>query len=62
MNDAIPNTTISTDADLFREEAARARRYAEAMTDRSVADRLHHIADLYESLATGQDPGPTDRD
>jgi hypothetical protein len=33
MADTIPNTTLSTDANLFREEAERARRYATAMTD-----------------------------
>jgi hypothetical protein len=47
---------------MFREEAARARRYAAAMTDRTVIARLSEIADLYEELAAGQDPGPTDRD
>jgi hypothetical protein len=28
MNEMLPNTTVSTDATLFREEAVRARRYA----------------------------------
>ena len=56
------NTTLSTDADLFREEAEQARRYAMAMTDKSVIERLHEFAALYEALAAGQDPGPTDRD
>ena len=56
------NTTLSTDADLFREEAEQARRYAMAMTDKSVIERLHEIAALYDALAAGQDPGPTDRD
>jgi len=61
MTDTIPST-ISTDADLFREEAERARRYAAAMTDRKVSDQLNRIADLYDALAVGQTPGPTDRD
>jgi len=52
----LPNTTVSTDATLFREEAERARRYAAAMTDKKIIDRL------YDELAAGQDPGPTDRD
>ena len=62
MNEALPNTTVSTDATLFREEAGRARRYAAAMTDKNVIDRLNEIAALYDELAAGQDPGPTDRD
>jgi hypothetical protein len=62
MSETPPNTTISGNADLFREEAERARRYAAAMTDRSVIDQLNRIAALYEALATAQDPGPTDRD
>lgn len=62
MTEAIPNTTLSTDADLFREEAERARRYAAAMTDKTVIERLHQIASLYDELAAGQDSGPTDRD
>ena len=62
MNEALPNTTVSTDATLFREEAGRARRYAAAMTDKKVIDRLNQIAALYDELAAGQDPGPTDRD
>ena len=62
MNEMLPNTTVSTDAALFREEAARARRYAAAMTDKKVIDRLNEIAALYDELAAGQDPGPTDRD
>ena len=61
MTDTI-STTISTNADLFREEAERARRYAAAMTDRKVSDQLNRIADLYDALAVGQTPGPTDRD
>jgi hypothetical protein len=62
MNEALPNTTVSTDATLFREEAGQARRYAAAMTDKKVIDRLNEIAALYDELAAGQDPGPTDRD
>jgi hypothetical protein len=62
MNETLPNTTVSTDATLFREEAERARRYAAAMTDKKVINRLNEIAALYEELAAGQDPGPTDRD
>jgi hypothetical protein len=59
---ALPNTTISTDATLSREEAERARRYAAAMTEKTVIDRLNQIAALYDELAAGQDTGPTDRD
>ena len=62
MNEILPNTTVSTDAALFREEAGRARRYAAAMTDKKVIDRLNEIAALYDELAAGQDPGPTDRE
>ena len=61
MSETLPNTTVSTDATLFREEAERARRYAAAMTDKKVINRLNEIAALYEELAAGQDPGPTDR-
>jgi len=61
MTDTIPST-ISTDADLFREEVQRARRYAAAMTDRKVIDQLKWIATLYDALAIRQDLGPTDRD
>jgi hypothetical protein len=61
MTDTIPST-ISTDADLFRAEADRARRYAAAMTDRKVIDQLKWIATLYDALAVGQDLGATDRD
>jgi hypothetical protein len=57
-----PNTTISTSADLFREEAERARRYSAAMTDQKVIAQLTQIAILYEELAAGQHPGPADRD
>ena len=62
MNEMLPNTTVSTDATLFREEAGRARRYAAAMTDKKVIDRLNEIAALYDELAAGQDPGPTEHD
>jgi len=62
MDETLPNTTVSTDATLFREEAERARRYAAAMTDKKVIDRLNEIAALYDELAAGQNPGPTDRD
>ena len=58
----LPNTTVSTDATLFREEAERARRYAAAMIDKKIIDRLNEIAALYDELAAGQDPGPTERD
>jgi hypothetical protein len=58
----LPNTTASSDASIFREEAERARRYAAAMTDKKVIDRLNQIAALYEELAAGQDLGPADRD
>jgi hypothetical protein len=61
MTDTI-SSTISTDADLFREEAARARRYAAAMTDQKVSDQLNQIAALYDALGDGQSPSPTDRD
>ena len=62
MSETLPNTTVSTDATLFREEAERARRYAAAMTDKKIIYRLNQIAALYDELAAGQDPGPTDRD
>ena len=62
MDETLPNTTITTDATLFREEAERARRYAAAITDKKIIDRLNEIAALYEELAVGQDPGPTDRE
>jgi hypothetical protein len=62
MSATLPNTTVSTGATLFREEAERARRYAAALTDKKVINRLNEIAALYEELAAGQDPGPTDRD
>ena len=62
MDETLPNTTITTDATLFREEAERARRYAAAMTDKKIIDRLSQIAALYEELAAGQDLGPTDRE
>jgi hypothetical protein len=62
MSETLPNTAVSTDATLFREEAERARRYAAAMTDKKAINRLNEIAALYEELAAGQDPGPTGRD
>lgn len=62
MDEMLPNTTITTDATLFREEADRARRYAAAMTDKKIIDQLNQIAALYDELAAGQDPGPTDRE
>ena len=58
----ITNTTITTDATLFREEAERARRYAAAMTNKKIIDRLNEIATLYDELAAGQNPGPTERE
>jgi len=62
MTDLPANTTISSSADLFREEAERARRYAAAMLDNRVIATLNEIAALYEALAAGQHPGPADRD
>ena len=62
MDEMLPNTTITTDATLFREEAERARRYAAAMIEKKIIDRLNAIAALYDELAAGQDPGPTDRE
>jgi hypothetical protein len=62
MDETLPNTTISSTATLFREEAERARRYAAAMTDKRIIDRLNEIAALYDELAAGQDLVPTDRD
>lgn len=56
------NTTISTHADLFREEADRARRHVAAAGDQNVIDQLNLIASLYEKLAAAQHAGPTDRD
>ena len=61
MDETLPNTTISTDAALFRRNG-RARRYAAAMIDKKVIDRLNEIAALYEELAAGQNSGLTDRD
>lgn len=61
MEEKLPNTKASSDASVFREEAERARRYAAAMIDKKVIDRLNQIAALYEELAAGQDLGPTDR-
>jgi hypothetical protein len=57
-----PNTNISTPGDLFHEEAERARRYAATMTDQKIISQLTRIAALYEELAAGQHPGPTERD
>ena len=54
MDETLPNTTISTNAGLFREEAERARRSAAAMIDKKVIDRLNEIAELYDELAAGQ--------
>ena len=34
MDEMLPNTTVSTDATLFREEAERGRRYAAVMADK----------------------------
>ncbi|HEX5319628.1 MAG TPA: hypothetical protein VFW46_10735 [Stellaceae bacterium] len=62
MREIAPNTGMSSHADLFREEAERARRYAASTTDRNVIDQLNRIAVMYEILAAGQTPGPTDRD
>ena len=62
MDETLPNTTITTDATLFREETERARRYAAAMTDKKIIDRLNQIAALYDELAAGQYLGPTDRE
>ena len=56
MDAELPNTTISTDATLFREEAERARRYAATMIDKKVIDRLNEIAALYNEVATGKTP------
>jgi hypothetical protein len=47
---------------LTREEAERARRYAAAMTDKKIIDRLNEIAALYDELVAERDPGPTDRE
>ena len=62
MDETLPNTTVSTTATLFREEAGRAHRYAAAMTDKTVIDRLYEIAAIFDELAAGQDPGGTDRE
>jgi hypothetical protein len=56
MDETLPNTTISTDAALFREEAERARRYAAAMIDKKVIDRLNEIAALYDGSRPGKTP------
>ena len=62
MIDPTETPVLSSNADLFREEAARARRFAAALTDKNVTRRLDEIAAIYDQLAAGQDPGPTDRD
>ena len=62
MDETLPNTTITTDATLFREGAEPARRYTASMTDEKIIDRLNQIAALYDELAAGQDLGPTDRE
>ena len=62
MDETLPNTSISTAATLFREEAEKARRYAAAMIDKKAIDRLNEIAALYDQLAAGQGSGLTDRD
>jgi hypothetical protein len=62
MPDIAPNTGVYSHADLFREEAERARRYAATTRDRKVIEQLTQIAKLYEMLAAGQTPGPSDRD
>jgi hypothetical protein len=62
MPEIAPNTGISTHAELFREEAERARRYAATTRDRNVIEQLTQIARLYETLAAGQTTGPSDRD
>jgi hypothetical protein len=59
MGETLPNTTITTDATLFREEAERARRYAAAMTDKKIIDRLNEIAALYDELAADTPDQPT---
>jgi hypothetical protein len=46
MSETLPNTAVSTDATLFREEAERARRDAAAMTDKKSLNRLNEIAAL----------------
>jgi hypothetical protein len=51
MDEPLPNTTLSTVATLFREEAERARRYAAAMTDKTIIERLNEIAALYDEFA-----------
>lgn len=58
----MPIATAARNADLFREEAERARRLAAAMRDRGVIEKLHDVAAIYDVLAAGQGVGPTDRD
>jgi hypothetical protein len=57
-----PNPTISTSADLFQEEAERARRFAATMTDQKIIAQLNQIAALYEELAADQHLGRNDRE
>jgi hypothetical protein len=42
---------------LFREEAERARRYAAAMIDKKVIDRLNEIAALYDQYPSKRRSG-----
>jgi hypothetical protein len=53
MEEKLLNTMASSEASVSREEAERARRYAAAMIDKTVIDRLNQIAALYEELAAG---------
>jgi hypothetical protein len=62
MNERLPNTTASTDATLFREEAGTSSSLRSRDSGKKVIDRWDEIAALYDELAAGQDPGPTDRD
>ena len=62
MDEFSANSPVSDYASMFREEARRARRYAAAIDDKKIIDRLNQIAAVYEELAAGQDLGPTDRD
>jgi hypothetical protein len=59
MNERLSNTTASTDATLYGTSSSLRSR---GMTEKKVIDRLNEIAALYDELAAGQDPGPTDRD
>jgi hypothetical protein len=62
MDETLPEHHDHHRCRAFREEAKRARRYAAAMADKKIIDRLNEIAALYDELAAGQDPGPTDRE